>query len=326
MSARRILVTGASGCLGAWCVRLILDAGDVPIAFDLSDDRHRLELLLTDRELRDLTIVRGDVTSEDSLGAAMDREHVDSVIHLAALQVPFCAANPIAGARVNVVGTVNVFEAVKRRRSVISGLVFASSAAVYGPADISKGSPLPEDALGEPGTHYGVYKQANEATARVYWESDGIASTGLRPYVVFGLGRDQGLTSSPTKAILAAVLGSEYEIGFSGRSQLQYARDVAAAFVGALERSTHGARVVNFGGEATDMADFVRLLESAVPTSVGCIRVRGGGLPFPPAFASSLSEQVAGLVRTPLPEALAATVDGFRKAVTEGKLSAIDLR
>lgn len=326
MVARRILVTGASGCLGAWCVRLILDAGDVPVAFDLSDDRHRLELLLTDRELRDLTMVRGDVTSEESLGAAMDREHVDSVIHLAALQVPFCAANPIAGARVNVVGTVNVFEAVKRRQSAISSLVFASSAAVYGPVDIDRDSPLPENAIGRPGTHYGVYKQANEGTARIYWESDGIASVCLRPYVVFGLGRDQGLTSAPTKAILAALLGRESEIGFSGQSQLQYARDVADAFVRALDSSTAGARIINFGGEATDIAEFVKLIESAVPEAVGRVRVRGERLPFPAAFASSLSEQIPGFVRTPLPEAVAATADGFRKAVAEGKLTAADLQ
>lgn len=140
---------------------------------------------------------------------------------------------------------VKVFEAVKLHRNAIRGLVYASSAAVYGPSDALRKTPLPEGARGEPGTHYGVFKQANEGTVRIYWESDGIGSIGLRPYVVFGLGRDQGLTSSPTKAMLAAALGLDYEIGYAGRSQLHFARDVAASCLAALDASSDGTRVFN---------------------------------------------------------------------------------
>ena len=58
-----------------------------------------------------------------------------------------------------------------------------------------------------PGNHYGVYKMANEGTAQVYWADNGVPSVGLRPMTVYGAGRDQGMTSSPTAAIAAAVLG-----------------------------------------------------------------------------------------------------------------------
>ena len=41
----KVLITGAGGCIGAWVVKLLLDGGRDAVAFDLSDDRRRLELL-----------------------------------------------------------------------------------------------------------------------------------------------------------------------------------------------------------------------------------------------------------------------------------------
>ena len=70
---------------------------------------------------RRLTLVRGDITDLDALGRALDEHEITRVVHLAALQVPFCRADPVLGARVNVVGTVNVFEAVKERLDRIPG-------------------------------------------------------------------------------------------------------------------------------------------------------------------------------------------------------------
>lgn len=322
---RRILVTGSSGCLGAWVVRLLIDGGHQPIAFDISSDRHRLELLLSPDELQGLTFVRGDVTRRDSLDEAIELHGVDGVVHLAALQVPFCAADPELGARVNVVGTVNVFEAVKRHRDSVTSLVYASSAAAYGPEDARRPSPLPEDEPGHPGTLYGVYKQANEATARVYWESDQIGSIGLRPYVVFGLGRDQGMTSSPTKAMLAAALGRDYTISFSGRTQLHFARDAADAFVGALDASAVEARVFNLGGPATDVTELVDVIERLVPDARGRISIASAVLPFPESFASTITTRLPAVRQTPLAEAIAETVDDFRRAVHAGRVSMADL-
>ena len=56
----------------------------------------------------------GDITDLAAVEAVLDDHAITNVIHLAALQVPFCRADPPRGALVNVVGTVNVFEAVKR--------------------------------------------------------------------------------------------------------------------------------------------------------------------------------------------------------------------
>ena len=123
------------------------------------------------------------------------------MIHLAALQVPFCRADPPLGARVNVLGTVNVFEAAKAPADRIAPIVYASSIAAFDANGTTAA------AWRHPGTIYGVYKRANESTAAVYLAENGISSIGLRPHTVYGVGRDQGVTSAPTTAMLAAAAG-----------------------------------------------------------------------------------------------------------------------
>ncbi len=93
----------------------------------------------------------------------------------------------------------------------------------------------------------------------------GLASIGLRPYVVYGPGRDQGLTSAPTLAMEAAARGDGYVLPYSGRSQLQYAPDVAAAFVAAARADATGADVVNVPGVTASAEDVVAAIERAVP-------------------------------------------------------------
>ncbi len=163
----RTLVTGALGCVGAWTIKALLDDGEDPVGYDLGDDDSRLRLILDEGERERVTLVPGDVTDGEALGRALDEHDITCVVHLAALQVPFCRADPVRGARVNVVGTVVIFEAVKERRDRIPGLAYASSTAVYNASDPS---PAPESGGTSPTTHYGVYKLANEGTARIFWD------------------------------------------------------------------------------------------------------------------------------------------------------------
>jgi nucleoside-diphosphate-sugar epimerase len=156
------------------------------------------------RERTRVTLVEGDVTDGTALGRALDELGITNVVHLAALQVPFCKADPVAGAKVNVVGTVNVFEAAKRRAERMAPVVYTSSIAVFSAEDADPlTGRLTTAANPHPPNHYGVFKQANEGNARIYWLDSGLSSIGLRPMTVYGVGRDQGMTSGPTKAIVA---------------------------------------------------------------------------------------------------------------------------
>ena len=131
-NSERFLVTGALGCIGAWTVRALVKDGVPVIAFDLGGDPRRLRSIMTDEELGAVTFVRGDITDLASVEDALDANGITNVIHLAALQVPFCRADPPLGALVNVVGTVNIFEAVKRRADRIGPIVYTSSIGMYG--------------------------------------------------------------------------------------------------------------------------------------------------------------------------------------------------
>jgi nucleoside-diphosphate-sugar epimerase len=319
MHNERFLITGALGCIGAWIVRNLVREETPVVVFDRASDLRRLKLIMSDEELGRVTFVNGDITDLEALEGALDEHAITRVIHLAALQIPFVRANPPLGARVNVVGTVNVFEAVARRRERIGSVVYASSAAVYDAVDADASGMVAHGAIGRPATLYGVFKQANEGTARVYWQDAQVASIGLRPYIVYGPGRDQGLTSSPTKAMVAAALGKAYHIPYGGRAAYQYADDVARTFIACARAPFHGAEIFNLRGSVATMGEIVAAIEAAAPEARGLITFDEKPLPFPEAFDAAPLERVIGaLPLTPLDHAVSETIALFRRRIAEG--------
>ena len=154
--SRRFFVTGAYGFLGAWIVKTLLDRGDSVSTFELGGSTHRLDALLSNEQAAQVIHHLGDIADSASVREAMEKSAPDRIIHLAGLQVPMCKADPIAGAHVNVVGTLNVFEAAHALD--VGPVVYASSAAVYGPAPADVA--IAENEYLDPRTHYGVFKTA----------------------------------------------------------------------------------------------------------------------------------------------------------------------
>jgi len=319
--AKRVLVTGGLGCIGSWVVCTLVKQGVTVTACDVADDRQRTRLIMTSAELARVSFAHGDITDLKSLTALVEKSAITDIIHLAALQVPACKANPPGGARVNVVGTVNVFEAA--RAAGLTRVVYASSVAAYGPKEDYPESLIRHDDPLNPRTLYGVYKQANEATARVYWGDHNISSIGLRPYVIYGPGRDQGMTSTPTKAMLAVAAGRPYHITYGGRFGMQYAEDVARLFVQALDVPFEGADVFNIAGSIVDMSEVVSAIEAAVPAARGTITYEPTPLPFPDGQDDTQLQALLGpFETTPLEVGVAATIATFRGALADGRISA----
>jgi UDP-glucuronate 4-epimerase len=309
----RTLVTGALGCLGAWTLKALVELGEEPVGYDLGSDDARLRLVLSEDERGRVTLVEGDVTDLGALGRALDDHGITHVVHLAALQVPFCRTDPERCARVNVHGTVVVLEAIKACLNRIGGLAYASSTAVYNASDPS---PAPESGGIAPSTLYGVFKLANEGTARIYWHDDDVASIGIRPYVVYGPGRDQGLTSGPSLAMAAAAHGDGHTIGYGGTAQYDFAPDVGRAFALAARAATDGAHVANFPGEPSTMQEVVDAIEAAAPAVAGKVFWEKGQLPFPESLQATLLERLIGpLPRTPLADGVRRTIEHFRARV-----------
>src|ERR1044072_4868777 len=253
-------ITGAQGCIGSWIVKALVERGDTAVIFDRSEDQRRLSAITSPEDLTRASFVSGDVTDLAAVRSALEKSEAKKIIHLAGLQVPTCKADPVTGAFVNVIGTLNLFEAAKAVSA--EQIVYASSAAVYGAGDSD--TPVTEATATEPATHYGVFKRANEGNARIYFLDHGVNSVGLRPLTVYGGNRDTGLTSDPTKAMKAAVLGVPFHIRFSGATDFQYVEDTAAAFIACADNAPQGAHVFNLHGQTVSVERIAKAINDTV--------------------------------------------------------------
>jgi len=298
----RVLITGGAGFLGGWILRELAGQDHVIRVFDRSTDR-RILREIAGAEAERVEWVQGDITDGATLcEAARD---CDAIIHLAALLTPACRENPVLGAQVNLIGTLNVFSAAKAQG--IARVVYASSAAVFGPDD---------GAVPHPVTQYGAFKLACEASARAWWLDEGIASIGFRPTVVYGPGREVGLTAGPTLACREAVAGRPYTIGYSGPQDLVFVGDVAAAFAAAALATYEGAHVFPLTGGTADLPEIVAAIRAEVPDAR--IDFSGPEVPMAPEIRPvSFAHLLGPAQRTPLAQGIARTVAHYR-AMAEG--------
>ena len=318
--SERYFITGAQGCIGSWIVKALVERGDEPVVFDRSDDSRRLAAIMNARHLAHVRFILGDITERAAVLSALRKSEAQRVIHLAGLQVPSCKADPGTGAIVNVVGTLNVFEAA--RETKVKSVVYASSAAVYGINDDDVA--VDESADCKPSTHYGVFKLTNEGNARVYFLDHGLSSVGLRPLTVYGVNRDTGLTSDPTKAMKSAVLGRRFHIRFSGATDFQYVADTAAAFIACADKAPAGAHVFNLHGETLTVDRIASFINEQVRADL--ITFSGPRIPIAPAIDDSAIKRAIGcLPSIPFQEGIRATMRRFAELRDEGRLDTSDL-
>lgn len=308
-----VLVTGAGGCIGAWVLALLERAGVPVVAFDRSNDKRRPKLMMPDATVDALTWETGDIADSDRVMAVVRTHHVRAIIHLAALQVPFCKADPVNGAKVNVVGTVNIFEAARAHN--IKRVAFASSIAAH--SFFADQNWLP--------TLYGAYKYCDEMIAKVYCQDWGVPSVGLRPGVVYGIGRDQGMTSKTTVAILAAAAGKPYTIPFSGAVSGLHAGEVASAFIKAVSVDRDEARMFDHNGVPTTVAAWMDMIRKVAPDAK--LKVKGDALPFPANLSDDpIKDYLGDFGHLSLGEGIRSTFDTFQTMLRNDVISASAIR
>ena len=309
----RILVTGAQGCIGAWVVKNLLDRGLDVLIYDADPAPARLALIAPPTLIQKAAVETGRIEDGARLKALVKDGGITHIVHLAAVLMPFCQATPVEGGMVNGIGTLNVFEAARDAGRAVR-VVYASSSAVWGPEEAYGGGKLTEDDPLKPSTHYGVFKQANEGNARVFYLSSGISSVGLRPWTVYGGGRDRGLTADPTLAMRAVALGQPFRIRVTGRMDLQYVADVAESFVRCALQPLEGAHVFNLEGTVVAMDELIALLEGLRPGSSRLISAEGPRVPVACQMdGSQLRTHVPGIPQTSLADGMRATLDLFEK-------------
>ena len=249
----KIIIFGGCGFLGSWIVKAFLKKGYSVSIFDLKIQKELLSHVVGE-DINKIKFINGDITNYDQVQESIN--DMDHVINLAGLMTPDCSSNPILGAKVNVLGSINVFEALKKNNNKF--LVYASSAGVFGQKDHYY--PFPE-------THYGAYKLAVEGVARAYLNEDGISSVGIRPYVIYGPGREVGGTAGVTLACKAAKQGESYTINFSGKAGFVYVQDVVDLVEMSIAQIPSGALTFNINGITADVSEFINLIKKNIPLS-----------------------------------------------------------
>ena len=305
LQGKSVLITGAAGCIGAWVVKKLIDIGATPVVFDLSDNRSRLNLIMDGAD--SVTWEIGDITDFTRVQDVMAKHKIYAVIHLAALQVPFCKADPVGSTKVNVLGTTHIFEAV--RQAGIKRLTYASSIAA--------------PAMGENhflATLYGAHKVCGEQMAAVYWQDWQVPSVCIRPGVIYGPGRDQGMSAAPTIAILAALMDNSYTVPFSGPVAFVHAEDAADRFIRAVSTNVSSAHVFDMQGTAANISDVVSEIKNLMKDAD--VRFTGSALPFPYAPDDGRLDILVGAppYRT-MQQGIADTLSVFKTAQNRGILT-----
>jgi UDP-glucose 4-epimerase len=294
----KVLITGGGGFIGAWIIKRLLARGDTVRVLDFKEDRNTVRGIVG-AAADDIEWQLGDVSRRDDVHQAA--AGCDRIFHLAAILTPACAADPVRGAEVVLIGTLNAFEAA--RTLGLKQVVYMSSAGVFGPTDGT--TPFPT-------THYGAFKLAGEGAARAYFEEHGISSVGLRPLVVYGPGREVGLTAGPTLACRAAAEGRPYSIPFTGTTDFIYVEDVAAAFISASDSMRAGAAAYNLVGAVASVEDFVREILHLVPGA--SVAASGPQLPVASSIApGTIRQDYPGIPQTGVAEGVARTVAFYQR-------------
>ncbi len=212
---------------------------------------------------------------------------------------------------------------MRQNKAQIQGFAYASSAGVYGPNSMYPDGVIKHDSPLYPTHLYGVHKQADEGMARIYDQDYDVRSIGLRPYVIYGPGRDQGMTSTPTKAMLAAAVGRPYHISYGGSILFHHANDAADAFIRAARQSGQGkgAPVYNLGGTCESMATVVSYIEAAVPEIAGKITFNPQPLDAAPdADGKPLDDALGKVHWVPMRDGVQQTIEVLRAGAAAGKV------
>lgn len=167
---RTVLVTGATGFVGSWLCRALLDRGARVVA--LVRDWDPQSEFIRSGDITRCTVVSGCLEDAAVLVRALVDRGVDTVFHLGAQALVGTAlASPLATFESNIRGTYNLLDACRLHADQVRRIVVASSDKAYGEADV-----LPyTESMPLQGAHpYDVSKSCTDLLARTYASTYGL--------------------------------------------------------------------------------------------------------------------------------------------------------
>jgi UDP-glucuronate 4-epimerase len=267
--SKTVLVTGAAGFIGSHVAEALLRRGDRVVGLDnLNDyyDPRRKQANLAEVGQASpaadrFTFVKGDFRDRPLLERLFAEHAFDSVVHLGAMAgVRVSIEDPHLYYDVNLVGTLNLLEEVRKRRT--ANFVLASTSSVYGKTD----RPLfvEDDPCDRPLAPYAASKRAAEMLGFTYHHLHGLHFTALRFFTVYGpRGRPDMMAYKVADNIF---FGREVPLYNNGQMHRDwtYVGDIVGGVVAAAGRPL-GYEAINLGrGQPVLLADFVRLIEEGL--------------------------------------------------------------
>lgn len=261
---RGVLVTGATGLVGAWLTRRLVDAGAdvVCLVRDWTPESELVRAGTLDR----VKVVRGDIRDRDVVERTLGEYETGTVIHLAAQTIVGIAnRNPVSTFESNIQGTWNLLEAC-RRSPLVKSIVVASSDKAYGD---SEELPYLEDAPLEGQHPYDVSKSCADLISRAYAKTYGLPVAVTRCGNCYG-GGDLNWNRIVPGAIRSILRGERPVIRSDGQfiRDYFYVEDGAAAYMLLAERLHSqpelGGLAFNFSNEiqVTVLALVNRILQA----------------------------------------------------------------
>jgi nucleoside-diphosphate-sugar epimerase len=271
-----VLLTGATGFVGAWVTRKLLERGHDVVGFDLAPNPGRLGEVAASPRLR---LLQGDVSHADDLMAAFGHGDVDCVIHTAAALPPVSETEPRIAVRVNIQGTNNVFEVA--RQFGVRRVVYASSIVVHGDQPDHGDDAIDEEAPLNPLSVYAYTKQTNEFMARIYARDYAMDIRGLRISTVFGYGRKAGRSAEVSRLVSLPAEGRPVTVRLSRHetSALIYHADTAETLVRLCFAETLSRDVYLSGCHTATLEEAAEMVRRFLPQARIDFDEAGGRLP-----------------------------------------------
>lgn len=249
---RPVLVTGATGLLGSWLTRALLDRGAFVVA--LIRDWLPENELFRSGDLARVCVVRGDVRDQETIERALGEYEIDTVFHLAAQTIVGIAnRNPVSTFESNISGTWRVLEAC-RRSPMVRQIVVASSDKAYGSHERL---PYSEDAALQGRHPYDVSKSCADLVAQSYAVTYGLPVCVTRCGNLYG-GGDLNWNRIVPGTIRSAMRGERPVI----RSDGSYIRDYFYVEDGALAYLTLAEQLATdrkLAGEAFNFSNEIQV-------------------------------------------------------------------
>lgn len=254
-----ILVTGANGFLGAGIVRALAERGDRVAAFDIAVG----PVLKTLAERHgNVTVLQGEITEWQHVANAIKECKPDAIVHCAAIVGVLASADvPFATMRVNIDGSLNVFESM--RLLGVRRVLNISTEEIYGDFRSDR---ITEEHPCFPVMPYGISKFAVEQLGRDYARNHGLEVINLRTCWVYGPGLPRARV--PKTLVDAAVEGRALHVPAGGDFRVDhvYVDDLVAGVLAALDKREHRYDAYHISsGNAPSLREIVDIIKEVVP-------------------------------------------------------------